>query len=349
MFSEFKLSDITLNMEVISNPINSVDTTLSAVDIALQQANDVALKLANSVDTALQALSTDTGVNLNSLEAVFVIRCEIRDHEPTTGGMGMFCLRGSRLLPTSLRLLTDKPETFLGQEGCGYDGCTSSATNSLQELLHELPAMVPCSNKAFEHDVPLIDACDDHQEVSSGTLVLNLCKELTKWLASRFRSKFNSGFGLPHHTLIGLGVSDSNPGKEVFGISVRSAMQWAISTQGSAALVANDYIQYPYLSTLVTDLLEGGVAESDSVRTASLSQQHLVTKRIHQANDQAKTGNSTKRRREEVEINHLMVKKLKTSGQYFPTKTNRVVDAGEFNSPVHTIPRSIARHCGRMC
>ena len=113
-------------------------------------------------------------------------------------------------------------------------------------------------------------------------------------------------------------------------------MQWAISTQGSAALVANDYIQYPYLSTLVTDLLEGGVAESDSVRVASLSQQHLVTKRIHSVNDQAKLGNSTKRRREEVEINHLMVKKIKTSGQFFVTKVNRVLEAGEFTSPVHT-------------
>ena len=157
-----------------------------------------------------------------------------------------------------------------------------------------IPAMVPCSNRSFEHDVALADACDDHQEVSSGTLVLSLCKTLCKWLGTRFRSKFNSGCGLTHHTLKGLGVSDSNPGKEVYAISVRSAMQWAISSQGIAALVANDYIQYPYLSTLVTDLNEGGVAESDSVRAASLSQQHLVTKRIHSVNDQAKLGTTTK-------------------------------------------------------
>ena len=311
MFSEFKLSDIALNMDAISNPTNSVDTTLSAVDIALQQANDVALKLANSVDTALQALSTDTGVNLNSLETVIVLRCEIREHEPTTGGLGMFCLRGSRLLPTSLKLLTDKPETFLGQEGCGYAGCTSTATNSLQEQLHELPAMVPCSNKSFEHDVPLVDACDDHQEVSSGTLVLNLCKELSKWLGTRFRSKFNSGCGLAHHTLQGLGVSDGTPGKEVFAISVKSAVSWAICTLGNATPVANEYDQYPYISDLVTALYEGGAAESDPVRAASLSQQHLVTKQIHSVNDQAKLGTTTKRCREEVEYTHLLAKKIK--------------------------------------
>ena len=114
--------------------------------------------------------------------------------------------------------------------------------------------MVPCSNKSYEHDVVLEDACGDHEEVCSGTLVLSLCKTLCKWLGGRFRRKFNSGCGLAHHTLQGLGVSDGTPGKQVYAISVKSAMQWAISTLGNAALVATDYAQYPYLSDLVTAL-----------------------------------------------------------------------------------------------
>ena len=113
-------------MEVTTNPTNSVDPALNAADTALQQAKAVALKLANSVDTALQAMSTDTGVNLNSLETVIVLRCEIREHVPTTGGLGMFCIRGSKLLPTANKILTEKPETFLGQEGCGYAGLGGS-------------------------------------------------------------------------------------------------------------------------------------------------------------------------------------------------------------------------------
>ena len=105
---------------------------------------------------------------------------------------------------------------------------------------------------------------------------------------------------------------------------------------GNATPVATEYAQYPYISDLVTALYEGGVVESDPVRAASLSQQHLVTKQIHSVNDQAKLGTSTKRRREEVEYTHQLAKKIKTEGRYFMTKVNRVVEAGEFTSPVHT-------------
>ena len=95
-----------MNMEVINQPTNSVDP-------ALQQANAVALQQANSVDSALQAMATNTGVNLNSLETLIAFRCEIREHVPTTGGMGMFFMRGTKLLPTYNKVLTEKPEIFL--------------------------------------------------------------------------------------------------------------------------------------------------------------------------------------------------------------------------------------------
>ena len=163
---------------------------------------EVVNKQANSVDFALQAMAVDSGVNSNSLETLIAVRCETVNHVPTRGGLGMFFLRGSKLLPSSNKTLTERPEVFLGQEGCGYEGCTSSGTDSLQDQLHELPTMVPCSNKTYEHDVVLEDACEEHGEVCSGTLVLSLCKTLCKWLQGRFRRMFNDGCGLAHHTLL---------------------------------------------------------------------------------------------------------------------------------------------------
>ena len=144
------------------------------------------------------------------------------------------------MISPSNKTLTERPEAFLGQEGCGYEGCHSSGTDSLQDQLHELSTMVPCSNRAYEHDVVLEDACQDHGEVCSGTLVLSLCKTLAKWLQGRFRRMFNEGRGLAHQTLEGLNVTDPMPGKEVFTISVKSAVSWAISSLGNATPVADD-------------------------------------------------------------------------------------------------------------
>ena len=108
-----------------------------------------------------------------------------------------------------------------------------------------------------------------------------------------------------HQTLLGLNVTDPTPGIEVFAISVKSAVSWAISTLGNATTVADDNDEYPsYVSDLVAALYGGGVVVSDPVRAASLSQQHLVTKQIHSVIEQAKLGTMTKRRRDEVEYTH---------------------------------------------
>ena len=150
--------------------------------------------------------------------------------------------------------------------------------------------------------------------------VLNLCKTLAKWLQGRFRRMFNEGRGLAHQTLLGLNVTDPMPGKEVFAISVKSAVSWAISTLGNATPVADDNDEYPsYVSDLVAALYGGSVVVSDPVRAASLSQQHLVTKQIHSTMEQAKLGTMTKRCRDEVEFTPHLVKKIKTEGKYFRT------------------------------
>ena len=196
-------------------------------------------------------MAVDSGVNNNALETLIAVRCEVVNHVPTLGGLGMFFIRGSKLLPSSNKTLTEKPEVFLGQEGCGYEGCHSSGTNSLQDQLHELSTMVPCSNRAYEHDVVLEEACQEHEEVCSGTLVLSLCKTLCKWLQGRFRRMFNDGCGLAHQTLLGLNVSDSTPSKEVFAIFVKSAVSWAICTLGNATPVADDNDEYNATATTV--------------------------------------------------------------------------------------------------
>ena len=138
----------------------------------------------------------------------------------------MFFLRGSRLLTSSNKVLTERSESFLGQIGCGYEGCASSCVNSLQEQLHELSNMVPCSNRSYEHDVVLEDGCPEHDEICSGTLVLSLCKTLAKGLQGRFRRIFNEGKGLAHQTLEGLNVADQISGKNLFTLSVKTAVNW---------------------------------------------------------------------------------------------------------------------------
>ena len=117
-------------------------------------------------------MAVDSGVNSYPLETLIAVRCEILNHVPTLGVLGMFFLRSSKLLPSSNKTLTERSEAFLGQEGCGYEGCHSSGTDSLQDQLHELSTMVPCSNRAYEHDVVLEDACQEHAEICSGALVL---------------------------------------------------------------------------------------------------------------------------------------------------------------------------------
>ena len=148
---------------------------------------------------------------------------------------------------------------------------------------------------------------------------------------------YNEGRGLAHQTLEGLSVNDPMPGKEVFTISVKSAVSWAISSLGNATPVADDNDEYPsYVSDLVAALYGGGVAVPDPVRAASLSQQHLVAKQIHTTIEQAKLGTMTKRRRDEVEFTHHLAKKIKTEGKYFRTTVTKVVEADEYSSPVHT-------------
>ena len=86
---------------------------------------EVVNKQVNIVDLALQSMAVDSGVNNNALETLIAVRCEIVNHMPTLGGLGMFFLRGNNLLPYSNKTLTERPEAFLGQEGCGYEGCHS--------------------------------------------------------------------------------------------------------------------------------------------------------------------------------------------------------------------------------
>ena len=100
-------------------------------------------------------------------------------------------MRRSRLLTASNKVLTKNSVAFLRQTDCGYEGCASSCVNSLQEQLHELSDMVPCSNRSYEHDVMLEEGCPEHQEVCSETLVLCLCKTLAKDLQGKFRKIFN--------------------------------------------------------------------------------------------------------------------------------------------------------------
>ena len=109
---------------------------------------EIVTGLANTVDSALQMMMFDTVMNNNHLE--LAVQCEQSDHKPTLGGNGMFFIRGSRLLTSSNKVLTERSESFLGQMGCGYEGCQSSCVNSLQEQLHELSNMVPCSNRSYE-------------------------------------------------------------------------------------------------------------------------------------------------------------------------------------------------------
>ena len=116
---------------------------------------EIESRLVNTVDTALQLMTVDTGVNNNHLDLVVVIKCEQNDHKPTLGGNGMFFVRGSRLLTSSNKVLTERVESFLGQMSCGYEGCAFSCVNSLQEQLHELSNMVPCSNRSYEHNLEL--------------------------------------------------------------------------------------------------------------------------------------------------------------------------------------------------
>ena len=54
-------------------------TIMSAVNMEIES------KLVNTVDTALQMMTVDTGVNNNQLELVVPIKCEQSDHMPTLG------------------------------------------------------------------------------------------------------------------------------------------------------------------------------------------------------------------------------------------------------------------------
>ena len=86
---------------------------------------------------------------------MIAVKCELKSHIPTHGGKGLFFVRGSRLLTASNKVLTENSVAFLVQTDCGYEGCVHSCVDSLQEQLHELSEMVPCSNKSWAHDVVL--------------------------------------------------------------------------------------------------------------------------------------------------------------------------------------------------
>ena len=73
----------------------------------------------------------------------------------------------------------------------------------------------------------------------------------------------------------------------------------------------------------------------DPVRAASLSQQQLVAKQIHTTIEKAKLGTQTKRRRDEVEFNYHIAKRMRTEGKFFRTTIPKVVESDEYNSPVH--------------
>ena len=55
-------------------------TIMSAVNMEIES------KLVNTVDTALQLMTVDTGVNNNHLELIVAIKCE----QSTLGGKGLF-------------------------------------------------------------------------------------------------------------------------------------------------------------------------------------------------------------------------------------------------------------------
>ena len=57
---------------------------------------EIESKLVNTVDTALQLMMVDTGVNNNHLELIVAIKCEQSAHKPTLGGKGLYFVRGSR-------------------------------------------------------------------------------------------------------------------------------------------------------------------------------------------------------------------------------------------------------------
>ena len=51
---------------------------------------EVESKLVNPVDTVLQLMTVETGVNNNHLELIIAIKCEQKTHKPTLGGKGLF-------------------------------------------------------------------------------------------------------------------------------------------------------------------------------------------------------------------------------------------------------------------
>ena len=128
------------------------------------------------------------------------------------------------MLTASNKVLTENFVACLGQTDCGYEGCVHSCVDSLQEQHHELSEMVPCSNKSWAHDVVLEEGCNEHPEVCSETLVLCLCKTLAKDLQGKFRKIFNEGKSLAYQTLGGPSVTDPILGKNVFILSVKTAV-----------------------------------------------------------------------------------------------------------------------------
>ena len=113
----------------------------------------------------------------------------------------------------------------------------------------------------------LEEGCPEFEEVCSETLIMCLCKKLAKDLQGKFRRIFIEGKSLSHQTLGGLSVAEPIPGKQVFTLSVKTAVSWTISTMGKVAPVADLNDPYPgYVSCIAQKLYERGVAMPVPVR-----------------------------------------------------------------------------------
>ena len=85
----------------------------------------------NQVNTALQLMTFETSSNTNALELIIAMKYEEKPHIPSHNGKGFLLVRGSKLLTASLKVLTDNPVGFLGQEGCGYEASSASGSPAL--------------------------------------------------------------------------------------------------------------------------------------------------------------------------------------------------------------------------
>ena len=58
----------------------------------------------SQVDAALQLMTFETSSNTNALELIIAMKCEEKTHVPSHNDKGLFFVRGSKLLTTSLKV-----------------------------------------------------------------------------------------------------------------------------------------------------------------------------------------------------------------------------------------------------